>query len=53
MNGGEAVTDANLKAVVVNYLKNMVGLDDDQIEALETILVGEASARAEVVFLAA
>jgi len=25
MNNGEPVTDANLKAVVVNYLKNMVG----------------------------
>lgn len=53
MNGGEAVTDANLKAVVVNYLKNMVGLDDDQIEKLEIMLVGEASAQAETIFLAA
>ncbi len=53
MNNGEPVTDANLKAVVVNYLKNMVGLDDGQIEKLEAILVGETSAQAGTIFLAA
>lgn len=53
MNNGQPVTDANLKAVVVNYLKNMLGFDDDQIEKLETILVGEASAQAKTIFFAA
>jgi uncharacterized membrane protein YvbJ len=53
MNNGQLVTDDNVKAVVVNYLKNLVGLEDEQIEKLETMLVGESSARAEVVLLAA
>jgi len=53
MNNGQPVTDDNVKAVVVNYLKNLVGLDDEQIEKLETRLVGESSARAEVVLIAA
>jgi len=53
MNNGGPVTDDNVKAVVVNYLKNLVGLEDGQIEKLETRLVGESSARAEVALLAA
>ena len=53
MNNGEPATDANLKAVVVNYLKNIVGLDDGQIEALEEILVGKTSARAATILVAA
>ena len=53
INNGQPVTDDNVKAVVVNYLKNLVGLEDEQIEKLETMLVGESSARAEVVLLAA
>jgi len=53
MNNGQPVTDDNVKAVVVNYLKNLVGLEDEQIERLETMLVGESSARAEIALLAA
>ena len=53
MNNGQPVTDADVKAVVVNYLKNSVGLDDEQIKELEIKLVGEASAYAEEVLLAA
>ncbi len=53
MNNGQPVTDADVKAVVVNYLKNSVGLDDEQIKELEIKLVGEASACAEEVLLAA
>jgi len=37
----------------VNYLKSLVGLDDEQIERLETRLVGESSAQAEVTLIAA
>lgn len=53
MNNGQPVTDADVKAVVVNYLKNSVGLDNEQIKELEIKLVGEASAYAEEVLLAA
>jgi len=53
MNNGQAVTDDNAKAVVVDYLKNLVGLEDEQIEKLETRLVGESSAQAEAALLAA
>ena len=53
MNNGQPVTDDNVKAVVVNYLKSLVGLDDEQIERLETRLVGESSAQAEVTLIAA
>ena len=53
MNNGQPVTDDNVKAVVVNYLRNLVGLDDEQIRKLETRLVGESSARAGVALIAA
>ncbi len=53
MNNGRPVTDDNVKAVVVSYLKNLVGLEDEQIDELETRLLGESSTRAEVASLAA
>lgn len=53
MNNGRPVTDADVKAVVVNYLTSSVGLNDEQIKELEIKLVGEASAQVGEVFLAA
>jgi protein tyrosine/serine phosphatase len=44
MNNGQPVSDNEVKAVVVNYLTNMVGLSEEQIRQLEVKLVGEASA---------
>ena len=35
MNGGKAVTDANLKAVAETYLTKTVGLTAPQINALK------------------
>lgn len=35
MNGGKAITDANLKSVAENYLTKTVGLTAQQINALK------------------